>query len=382
MQTRPANKTNKSSRLRALLLCVIVSMLVTALAKPADAAPPPSGNETASDTPVVIGSDPAVIYATCSSIFSVPVVTQYPLTQRHCDALEAIYYSTGGPNWTYDWHPGAVPTTDPCTFTGVWCDPVEGIFRLELAYNNLVGAMPAEIGDLENLTWLSIYSNSLTSLPPQIGHLKKLVRLTALNNQLTALPAEIGSLTSLELLSIGHNQLNALPSEINNLTNLRILRVDNNQITYLPALSNLVELTELSASFNHLVSLPSTVHPKLTTLYLDSNDIGGHIAPVVTLLTSMPLAERIGLGNNDLYGKVPATITTLPLVYVELSGNGCLTADAATTAFLSGLASFTGSADDGLNIGCPKIFSRVEIRERPFALPYDGLSQVQPATRG
>ena len=298
-------------------------------------------------------------------MFGTPVVTTAPLTQKHCDALEAIYWSTGGPGWTYDWMPQRQRSTDPCTWTGVWCDSRRGIYRLELSYNNLVGAVPGEIGDLENLEWLSIYSNSLTSLPVQIGNLDKLVRLQASNNNFSTVPGQIGSLVALEFLALSNNQLTVLPASVANLANLRHLLVSGNQLTALPNMSNLTELYELAADHNLIAAAPVFNNPKLNTVYLDHNQLGGAISGVVNNLVSQPQLERVGLGHNNLSGHMPPAVAQMPLVYMELSGNGCITADAATTTFLGTLASFTGTADDGLNVGCPTLILTPEIVATP-----------------
>jgi len=111
---------------------------------------------------------------------------------------------------------------------------------LSLENKGLTGEIPPEIGNLTNLTFLSLRNigfnnmNQLTgSIPPEIGNLTNLTDLYLDHNQLTGeIPSEIGSLTNLEDLHLHDNSLTGeIPPEIGNLTNLTDLRLYNNQLT-------------------------------------------------------------------------------------------------------------------------------------------------------
>ncbi|MFN5836147.1 MAG: leucine-rich repeat domain-containing protein, partial [Pseudanabaena sp.] len=58
------------------------------------------------------------------------------------------------------------------------------------------------------------------------------------NNQLTSIPAEIGNLTNITELDLSYNQLTSLPPEIANLQNLVRLDIRGNAID-VTSLSNL-----------------------------------------------------------------------------------------------------------------------------------------------
>ena len=51
--------------------------------------------------------------------------------------------------------------------------------------------LPSEIGQLTNLTGLTLHDNQLTTLPPEIGKLTNLTYLGLKRNQLTTFPPEI-----------------------------------------------------------------------------------------------------------------------------------------------------------------------------------------------
>ena len=63
--------------------------------------------------------------------------------------------------------------------------------------NQLTGEIPSEIGNLTNLTRLSLNRNQLTgSIPPEIGNLTNLTLLSLYDNQLTGeIPESICDLT-------------------------------------------------------------------------------------------------------------------------------------------------------------------------------------------
>ena len=73
--------------------------------------------------------------------------------------------------------------------------------------------LPAEIGQLINLTKLHLGHNSLSNLLPEIGQLTNLRNLYLSENSLSNLPPEIGQLTNLAYLNLSENSL-PIPPEI------------------------------------------------------------------------------------------------------------------------------------------------------------------------
>ncbi len=95
------------------------------------------------------------------------------------------------------------------------------------------------------MLWLQI--NRLTTLPKEIGNLTNLTNLSLSNNELVTLPKEIGNLTKLEILNLQDNQLTTLSHTIGNLKNLKSLNILNN--TNLTILPNEVEKLQNLESF-------------------------------------------------------------------------------------------------------------------------------------
>jgi len=89
---------------------------------------------------------------------------------------------------------------------------------LHLGQNQFTGEIQSEIGQLTNLTYLTLHSNQLTGeIPPEIGQLTNLTSWNSLrlyNNQITGeIPQEVCDLIESNSLSIQYI-LNG-----NNLTN-------------------------------------------------------------------------------------------------------------------------------------------------------------------
>jgi Leucine-rich repeat (LRR) protein len=122
-------------------------------------------------------------------------------------ALEALYKSCGGADWTRK--DGWMTDAALGEWEGVEVDAEGRVVELFLNYNNLAGALPSEIQQLSALTQLYLQDNKLTGpIPAELGQLGALKTLGLHNNQLSeAIPAELGQLGALEELYLCGNQL-------------------------------------------------------------------------------------------------------------------------------------------------------------------------------
>ena len=180
------------------------------------------------------------------------------LTDR--EILVALYNATDGANWTNstDWLSDR-PLDD---WHGVTTDAEGRVTRLRLSSNNLAGTIPAELGNLSNLTSLNLGANQLTgAIPSQLGSLSNLTQLWLYQNQLTgAIPSQLGSLSSLTWLNLSTNQLTGIPSQLGSLSSLEHLDLSNNQLSgSIPSeLGSLSNLTWLDLTSNKLTgAIPS-----------------------------------------------------------------------------------------------------------------------------
>jgi len=179
-------------------------------------------------------------------------VTGIPLAEAR--ALRQLFRLTTGNGWTNK--TGWLSVT--AVTTGGWYGiTVTGgrVTSLNVSVNNLIGTLPAEIGNLTALTLLYLNNNQFSgTIPSEIGNLTALTVLQLYTNQLTgSIPTEIGNLVLLQNLQLHTNQFSGtIPTEIGNLVLLTYLNLQNNQFSgTLPSeIGNLVLLTQLYLNTN------------------------------------------------------------------------------------------------------------------------------------
>ena len=178
---------------------------------------------------------------------------------------------------------------------------------LNLQNNDLRGPIPSELGSLANIEVLLMYNNQNMggSIPPELGNLEKLIRLNITRCNMSGLiPLELGRMTNLEDLSLFENNLSGpIPSELGDLKNLKKLALSDNDLTgqIPPELGDLI---------------------KLDVMFLDSNQLTGQIPPE---LSNIDVLRILDLRNNLLTGNVPAQFSKLDALERLLVGKNRLT---------------------------------------------------------
>ena len=148
-------------------------------------------------------------------------------------ALVAVYNASDGPNWTKNQWDLSKPMNEWKAVT-----LTDGrVTALKLTTSGVVAkewTLPAEIGDLTELTDLRISSNKLTGdLPETLYDLEKLEVLYFQNDNLTgALSSKIGQLTELTQLYVDRNanMTGSIPPEIGNLKKLARINISQTGI--------------------------------------------------------------------------------------------------------------------------------------------------------
>ena len=199
---------------------------------------------------------------------------------------------------------------------------------LNLGANNLLGgAIPTEICNLTQLTFLGLHFSSFTGrLPVELFKLSQLRRMWLDGNSFSgSLPKEFGALSNLCELQLNSNQFTGpLPVELGNLTSLTNLELQGNSFTGpLPLeLGKLAQLSHLHLQHN---SFSGTLPPELAklsqlvTLDLQHNRFSGAI-PVD--LCSLAHLSVLSLNNNRFTGAVPHAVADLAnLAHLDLEEN-------------------------------------------------------------
>ena len=127
-------------------------------------------------------------------------------------ALIALFNATNGANWVdgENW----LSDKPIGEWRGVVADADSRVASLELADNNLSGAIPPAIGDLSNLVSLDLSGNDLSGkIPAAVGNLVNLDSLNLADNRLSGqIPPSLGGIVNLKLSLSGNEFTGCLPA--------------------------------------------------------------------------------------------------------------------------------------------------------------------------
>uniref|UniRef100_A0A0D9XDV1 non-specific serine/threonine protein kinase n=1 Tax=Leersia perrieri TaxID=77586 RepID=A0A0D9XDV1_9ORYZ len=201
------------------------------------------------------------------------------------------------------------------------------ISHLNLELNAIEGPIPADMGDVINITLMNLSSNLLNgSIPASICRLRRLQQLDLSNNSLAGeLPPCFGNATSLGQLDVSNNALTGtIPSSIGSLNLLLYLSLRNNQLSgQIPAsLGQCSGMLRLDLSGNRFTGeIPDEVAgiAQIQSLNLSRNLLGGRLPRGIARLL---LAEAIDLSWNNLTGAIfPEIGGCAELQVLDLSHN-------------------------------------------------------------
>ena len=214
----------------------------------------------------------------------------------------------------------------------------------------LDGRIPAELGSLANLEFLSLSGNDLSGpIPPELGNLAHLKWLFLGDNRLSGrIPVTVKDLSSLTFLYLNDNDLSGpIPSELESLANLKALALWGNDLSGpIPSeLGNLDSLEGLYLTGNNLSGpIPSELGnlTSLRHLFLWGNRLSGPIPPE---LGSLAALEVLVLQWNELSGSIPESLLGLRAMEIfRFNGNADLCAPGTTgfVVWLDGIEQVSG----------------------------------------
>ena len=219
-------------------------------------------------------------------------------------ALVALYNATGGANWGNNrkWLSNA-PMGE---WHGVTTDSDGRVTDLSLAYNQLTGEIPAELGNLANLQTLFLEGNQLTgAIPAELGRLPNLEWLHLSSNQLTGcIPEGLRNVANNDFSSLGLPF--CMPSAGDAATDRAALVALYNATGGRNWRNNGNWLSNAPIGAWHGVTTGSD--GRVTHLHLYRNQLTGEIPAELGSLTSL---RRLDLYSNRLTGSIPAELGSL-----------------------------------------------------------------------
>ncbi|CAA6660814.1 unnamed protein product [Spirodela intermedia] len=228
------------------------------------------------------------------------------------------------------------------------------------------GHLPRWLEDLKNLKYLELESNMFTGgLPLGIGKMTKLMHILVSDNQLTGelSEAHLTGLKDLITLEVNDNRALAVtlrpdwtpPFQVERL-GLGGCRVGPRFPTWI---KNQVHLENLDLS-NAGISdtIPAWFwgfSPPLSEISLSSNLITGTISEKISSFKSL---TSLNLSTNRFSGRIPLSMTTMPITLLDLSNNNL----SGQVPLGGGMTAFNTTAFEGnpllcgppTNVNCPR----------------------------
>ncbi|CAJ1930860.1 unnamed protein product [Sphenostylis stenocarpa] len=200
--------------------------------------------------------------------------------------------------------------------------------QLYLGGNHISGKIPAELGNLVNLTILTMEINQFEGIiPATFGKLQKLQKLELSSNKLSGdIPDFVGNLTQLYYLGMAENMLEGkIPPSIGNCQKLQYLNLWKNnlrgsiplEIFSLFSLTNLLDLSQNSLSG----SLPDEVGrlKNIGKMSVAENNLSSEIPETIGDCISL---EYLCLQGNSFHGIIPSSLASLKgLRVLDMSQN-------------------------------------------------------------
>uniref|UniRef100_A0A0E0H5Z6 non-specific serine/threonine protein kinase n=1 Tax=Oryza nivara TaxID=4536 RepID=A0A0E0H5Z6_ORYNI len=202
------------------------------------------------------------------------------------------------------------------------------LIKLDFRKNYFTGPLPAFIGELTALKYITVGINALSGpIPKELGNLTNLVSLALGSNNFNgSLPDELGKLTKLQQLYIDSNDFSGpLPTTLSQLTNLSTLWALDNNFTgqipdYLGSLTNLTQLRLQGNSFQGPIPRSLYNLVKLRSFVLRNSRISDSLASVD--FSKFGSLNLLDLSFNNITGQIPPSIVNLPsLTFLNLVAN-------------------------------------------------------------
>ncbi|KAK3442020.1 hypothetical protein EUGRSUZ_B02264 [Eucalyptus grandis] len=245
-----------------------------------------------------------------------------------------------------------------CNWTGVKCSRrhKERVTVLNLMDRQLVGSIPASIGNLSFLQYFYLASNGFQGrIPSEVGRLYRLKYLNLSHNAIEGeIPINLTSCSELLGIDLTGNKLTGkiLAEQKSTLIKLASFLVPDNGLTgnFPEWLGNITSLLEISGN-NFYGTIPPSVYNLTSLLALDveNNRLHGEIRPDIGF--TLPNLEGLYVGRNSFTGKIPVSLPNATrLVELDFANNSFSGTLPLNLANLKGLGRLVLSKNELTNL--------------------------------
>ncbi|KAF1880742.1 hypothetical protein Lal_00011801 [Lupinus albus] len=218
-------------------------------------------------------------------------------------------------------------TTDPCTFSGVYCDS-DKVIALNLgdpraASPGLTGRINPAIGNLSALAEFTVVPGRIYgALPHSLANLNNLRFLGFSRNFISGdIPSSLGDLHNLRTIDLSYNQLTGtIPQSIGALPELTNILLCHNRLSGSIPRFKSQTLTRFDLKHNALSGSlnPESLPSSLQYLSLSWNQLSG---PMDQLLNRLDQLNYLDLSMNQFTGPIPVRLFSFPLTSLQLQRN-------------------------------------------------------------
>jgi hypothetical protein len=251
---------------------------------------------------------------------------------------------------------------------------------LVLGSNNLSGPIPKELGNLHALGYLALADNRLSGpIPPELGNLGELRSVFLHNNQLTgSIPLTFLGLKNLTTLGCrgaisgacvpATDEFRAWVREVEARGDVQFAvdmpfcdEIDAAALKRLYDAANGARWARSSGwledeNLDRWYGIRTDSIGRVSSIDLSGNGLSGHLPDALGQLTGM---TELRISDNDLSGRMPLSLTGLPLEEFNHGGTSlCAPDHAGFRNWLNGIPHQSGTA-----VPCPPLTDR-EILER------------------
>ena len=230
-------------------------------------------------------------------------------------ALVAFYRAANGDKWRLSKRRGWLTDAPLDQWYGVRTDENGRVTELDLTESGLTGHIPAQLGNLSNLTGLYLDHNRLSGpLPPELGNLSNLTHLYLHDNRLSGpLSPSLGRLINLTELDLVNNNFTGwIPSALGGIINMDVVwLVGNDWVGCIPDALRSVRLNDLPALgldfCDPLPAVPSLVGGNnfLVRLKWESlSNVGGYLVHVSEVLAPDEPIRKVYLSHDAVEATV------------------------------------------------------------------------------